>query len=118
MDQYSNNYNLEERTAKFGEMIIDFCKEITQNTISKPLISQLVRSGTSVGANYAEANGGSSKKDFRNKIAICKKEIQETKHWLRMIVRCVPQKKPKAEILWKEAHELTLIFQSIMNKLA
>jgi four helix bundle protein len=57
------------------------------------------------------------KKDFRNKISICKKEIQETKHWLRMIVRCVPQQKSKASILRQEAHELTLIFQSIMNKL-
>ena len=118
MEQYSKSYNLEERTAQFGELIIDFCKEIAQDTISKPLINQLVRSGTSVGANYAEANGGSSKKDFRNKIAICKKEIQETKHWIRMIVKYVPQKKSKAEILWKEAHELTLIFQSIMNKVS
>jgi len=118
MKQDSNNYNLEERTAKFGEMIIDFCKEIPQSVISKPLISQLIRSVTSVGANYAEANGGSSKKDFRHKIAICKKEIQETKHWIRMIVRVSPEKRNEAQILWKEAHELTLIFQTIMNKVS
>jgi four helix bundle protein len=115
--QSPNNYNLEDRMAKFGEAVIEFCKAVSQDIISKPLISQLVRSGTSVGANYAEANGGSSKKDFRNKISICKKEVQETKHWIRMIVKCAPQKKIAAEILWKETHELTLIFQSIMNKL-
>lgn len=118
MNQYSNNYNLEERTAKFGEMVIEFCKIVPQNTISRPLISQLVRSGTSVGANYAEANGGSSRKDFRNKIAICKKEAQETKHWLRMVVNCEPTAKVKSDILLKETHELILIFQSIMNKLS
>lgn len=118
MDQSLNSYNLEERTAKFGEMIIDFCKTIPQNTISRPLISQLVRSRTSVGANYAEANGGSSRKDFRNKISICKKEIQETKHWIRMVIKCETSTKQSAEFLANEAHELTLIFQSIINKLS
>ena len=72
----SNNgksYDLEERTARFGENVIVFCRSIKQDTISKPLISQIVRSGTSIGANYMEANVASSKKDFRNKIYICKK---------------------------------------------
>lgn len=74
------NFDLEDRKAKFGENIINFCKTINENSITRSLISQLVRSATSVGANYMEANGASSKKDFRNKIHICKKEIQETKH--------------------------------------
>jgi len=73
-------YDLEERTTKFGEEIIIFCKSLSVDTINRPLINQLIRSGTSVGANYMEANGGSSKKDFKNKIFICRKEIQETKH--------------------------------------
>ncbi len=77
MNQFSNNYNLEERTAKFGEDVIDFCKGINQDLISRPIISQLIRSGTSIGANYMEANAASSRKDFRNKIFICKKEAQE-----------------------------------------
>ena len=80
MNQLSNNYDLEERTAKFGEDIIDFCKSVNQDAIVKPLISQLVRSATSIGANYMEANGASSKQDFKNKIFICKKASQETKH--------------------------------------
>jgi len=75
MDQIQKTkYDLEDRTAKFGEEVIKFCKAIHQNTITKPLISQLVRSATSIGANYMEANGASSRKDFRNKIFICKKE--------------------------------------------
>ena len=79
MTQISNNYDLEERTAKFGEDIIEFCKDIEHNVITKPIINQIIRSGTSIGANYMEANEASSKKDFRNKITICKKEIKETK---------------------------------------
>ena len=79
-----------------------------------PLISQLIRSGTSIGANYCEATGASSKRDFRNKIFICKKESQETKHWLRMIVKATPEMKDKARELWKEAQELTLIFNKIV----
>ena len=73
----SNKFDLEERTAKFGEEIILFCKSLKQDVITRPLINQLIRSGTSIGANYCEANNASSKKDFRNKIFICKKEAQE-----------------------------------------
>ena len=76
------NYDLEERTAKFGEEVIKFCKSINADNINKSLINQVVRSGTSIGANYMEANQGCSKKDFKNKIRICQKEANETKHWL------------------------------------
>mgnify|MGYP001576971829 CR=1 FL=1 len=118
MSQTPKSYNLEERTAQFGEYIIKLCKEVNQNTITKPLVSQLIRSGTSVGANYMEANGASSKKDFRNKIFICKKEIQETKHWLRMLSSAEPKVKDNAQKLWKEAQELTMIFQKIVSSLS
>ncbi|NTV41278.1 MAG: four helix bundle protein [Candidatus Moranbacteria bacterium] len=96
MKQTSQKYDLEERTAIFGENIIGFCKSIKQDTITRPLVSQLIRSGTSIGANYCEANNASSKKDFRNKIFICKKEAQETKYWLRMIAGCLEEKKGEA----------------------
>lgn len=108
-------YDLEERTAKFGENVIIFCKTLKQDTILKPLVSQIIRSSTSVGANYMEVNGASSKKDFRNKIRICKKESQETKHWLRMIAVCEPERKEEIRKLWQEAQELTLIFRKIIN---
>ena len=119
MTQFSKNnkYDLEERTAKLGEQIIVFCRNLNQDSITKPIINQLVRSGTSIGANYMEANGASSKKDFRNKIHICKKESQETKHWLRMMVQCNPDRREEIRELWKESQELTLIFQKITSSL-
>ncbi len=109
-------YDLEERTAKFGEEIIDFSKTLGRNEIIRPLISQIVRSGTSIGANYMEANQASSKKDFKNKICLRRKEANETKHWLRMIAKANPERKETCRKLWKEAHELTLIFAKIFQK--
>lgn len=113
----NKKYDLEERTAKFGESVIDFCLTSKETSVSKPLISQIVRSGTSIGANYVEANNASSKKDFRNKIYISKKEAQETKYWLRMLARCFVSRKVEIRVLWKECHELTLIFQKITKTL-
>lgn len=110
-------YDLEERTAKFGEDIIQMCKSLPQNNISKSLINQLIRSATSIGANYMEANGASSKKDFRNKIFICKKEAQESKHWLRMLSTCFPERKTELREHWQEAQELIMIFQKITSSL-
>ena len=113
MPNFKNNYDLEERTAKFGEQIIVFAKNLTRDAIFIPPISQLIRSATSIGANYMEANGASSPKDFANKIYICKKESQETKHWLRMLASCFPERKDQINLLWKEAQEFTLIFNKI-----
>ena len=110
-------YNLEERTARFGEEVILFCLKINQSLIIQPIVKQLIRSATSIGANYMEANGASSKLDFRNKIFICKKESQETKHWLRMLAICLPDKKMELRKLWSEGQELTLIFQKITSTL-
>lgn len=106
-------YDLEERCAKFGENVIIFCKSIKNNEIVKPLINQFIRSSTSIGANYMEANQASSKKDFINKIRICQKESNESKHWARMISFVDESHKEKCRGLWKEAHELTLIFAKI-----
>ena len=117
MSQIAKSYGLEERTAKFGEEIIEFCSSLKQDAVSRPLISQLVRSGTSIGANYMEANGASSKRDFGNKIFICKKETQETKHWLRMFSKVFPEKQKEVSNLWSEAQELTMIFQKITTSL-
>ena len=117
MPQFSNHYNLEERTAVFSEGLIRFCKGIKETNISKPIINQLIRSGTSMGANYCEANNASSKKDFQNKIFICKKEAQETKYWLRVLSTCCPEKTEELKRLWKETQELTMIFQKIVNSL-
>jgi four helix bundle protein len=106
-------YDLEERTARFGEEVIDFAKTIPQNPVTNRLISQLVGAGTSVGANYVEADDSVSKKDFLKSIGTCRKEARETKHFLRMIARAVPELKLQARELWMEARELHLIFSRI-----
>jgi four helix bundle protein len=107
-------YDLEERTAKFGESIIEFAKSLPHDRINDELVGQLVKAGTSVGANYEEADGAESRKDFRHKIAVCKKEAKETKFWLRMIANANPTRKDECVSLWREAQELTLIFSSIV----
>ena len=106
-------YNLEERTAQFGEAIISFAKKVPQNPVNNRLIDQLVGAATSVGANYCEADDGVSKKDFKNKIGTCEKEARETKFFLRMVASSEPKLKPAARVLWQEAKELHLIFCKI-----
>ena len=113
----NRNYDLEERTAKFGEEVIKFARKIPKDEITRPIISQLIRAGTSVGANYCEADDAETGKDFKHKIGICKKESRETKHWLRMIITACPELESEAKTLWQEAKELNLIFNSIVNKI-
>jgi four helix bundle protein len=110
-------YDLEERTARFGEEIIRFCQSLPHNVITLPLINQLIKAATSVGANYSEADDAESKQDFKHKIGICKKESRESKHFLRMIATAVPEKADNARILWQESKELNLIFNSIYKSI-
>ncbi|MFA4881114.1 MAG: four helix bundle protein [Candidatus Doudnabacteria bacterium] len=107
------SYDLEERTAKFGENIICLIKKVPRNIATIAILKQLIRSGTSVGANYMEANGASSKKDFKNKIHICKKEAMETKYWLRMLAQADNNFKDEYRKIWQEAQELSMIFGKI-----
>jgi len=106
-------YDLEERTARFSEEVIDFAKQIPQDAVTNRLISQLVGAATSVGVNYVEADDAVSKKEFLKSIGTCRKEARETKHFLRMIVRAVPELKLQARAIWLEAKELHLIFSKI-----
>jgi four helix bundle protein len=106
-------YDLEERTAQFGEMVIDFAKRVPSNEVTTRLIPQVVGAGTSIGANYCEADDAVSKKEFRYRIGICKKEARETKFFVRMIVRAVPDLRNEAKPVWQEAKELHLIFSKI-----
>ena len=115
-DKKEKIYDLEERTAKFGENIIDFVQKIPKSIITVPLIGQLIRSGTSIGSNYCEADCAESKKDFEHKLGISKKEAKETKHWLRMITRAIPTLNDGAKVLWQEADELQRIFITIIRK--
>lgn len=106
-------FDLEERTALFGEAVIAFARKIPSDPVTQRLISQLVGAGTSVGANYCEADDAVSKKEFKQKIGYCKKEARETKFFLRMIVKAAPNLREDAKPLWQEAKELHLIFAKI-----
>ena len=115
-EQMQTVFDLEDRTARLGESIVAFARRVPIDPVTSPLISQLVRAGTSIGANYVEADDSDSKKDFRFKIGLCRREAKETKHWLRMIVAACPQLRDNAEPLWREAKELNLIFAAIRRK--
>ena len=108
-------FDLEERTARFGEAIIRFAKKIPRNSVNNRLIDQLVGSGTSIGGNYCEANEGISKKDFRCIIGRCTKEAKETKYFLRMMAAAEPDLAEQARELYSEGRELHLIFASIFR---
>ena len=110
-------YDLEERTAKFGESVIRYCRGLPKGELTRRIIDQLIGCSTSVGANYAEADDAESSKDFKHKIGICKKESRESKHFLRMSAIAVPEKAEEARKLWLEAKELNLIFNAIYKKI-
>jgi four helix bundle protein len=109
-------FDLEERTALFGETIVRFCKRIPRDPTNDRLIGQLAGCGTSVGANYCEAEERVSKKDFHNIIRRCVKEAKESKHFLRMVAAAEPCLAEEARELYREARELHLIFASIYRK--
>jgi four helix bundle protein len=106
-------YDLEDRTKKFSKELIDFLKNIEQNCFNKNTISQLIRSATSIGANYHEANGAVSDKDFFNKISICRKEAKETEYWIELLAEASPEHKTQLRIFLAKAHEFVLIFGTI-----
>lgn len=108
-------YNLEERTANFSEAIIDLVKQIKCDEVNKRIITQIVGSSGSVGANYCEATEAESKKDFIHKISIVKKETKETRHWLRLLARSNPEFKESIRLLWVESQELLLIFSKTIQ---
>ena len=108
-------FNLEERTAQLAEDIIDLARSIKIDPINSRIITQLVGSGGSLGANYCEAPEAESRKDFIHKIGICKKETKETKHWLRLLARANAERKEEIRKLWQETQELLLIFSKAIK---
>src|SRR5256885_11185587 len=109
-------FDLEERTALFGEAIVGFAKKIPRSPGNDRLVGQLVGCGTSIGANYCEANERVSKKDFRNTIGRCVKEAKETKYFLRLIAATEPRLAEAGRTLYPEAQELHLIFASMYRQ--
>ena len=115
MNSSEKSRQLEHRTFKFSENVIQLCRKLKADNISSPIINQLICSATSIGANYLEANNASSKKDFTNKIFICKKESEETKYWLKILFPCYPNEKELLDGLYDEGRQLNLIFQKIVS---
>ena len=109
-------FDLAERTARFAEDTLVFCKSLQRDPIDLVLIRQLVRAATSIGANYCEADDAESRKDFRHKIGLCKKEARETRYWLRLLMTAAPDERDRLEILGNEASELHLIFAAIRRR--
>ena len=110
-------YDLEKRTLEFSKEMVVFIKSIPITMYNKNILEQMLRSVTSTGANYREANAASSRNDFRNKIYICRKEVQETKYWIELLAATNPEHKDKLRFFWKEAQELTLIFSKVTSSL-
>jgi four helix bundle protein len=108
--------DLGERTVRFGENIIRFAKKIPRNAVNNRLIDQLVGAGTSVGANYCEADDAISGKEFKQKIGTCRKESKESMYFLRLVATAEEDLAPEARVLWREAKELNLIFGAIWRK--
>lgn len=113
---YSEPFSLGDRTTNFSKAILAFCKNEKPTFVTRPLLDQLIRAATSVGANYAEANNASSKTDFRNKIFIAKKEATEAKYWLALLEDLV-ENKTKCIELQQECHYLLMTFQKIVSSL-
>lgn len=107
-------YDLEKRTLQFSKNVIDICKKLQMNSISSPLVSQIVRSSTSIGANYREANDGLGKKDFVHSLRIARKEAKETSYWLDLLAETNPN--TDFSTLSRECQELRNILSSIISK--
>lgn len=114
--QNSKKYDLEDRTLEFGKRIIRLAKALPKNSINFNLISQVTRSGTSMGANYREANETETKKDFLFRIRVCRKEGKETIYWLNLIIEANPEFSDRIKPLLQETLELVKIFAAIAEK--
>lgn len=116
MDSGENRpIDLRDRSLAFSREIIRFAKTIQKDMLVRPILDQLLRSATSIGANFVEAKNGSSKRDFRNKVFISKKEASETLYWLKLLEEFTNS--PKLPRLQKECQEIILILQKIITTL-
>ena len=108
---------LESRTKKFAISIIKLSASLPNTPEIRVIKYQVTKSGTSVGANYREANRAKSKADFINKIKICESEASETVHWLKKITDLNQVDTEKIQLILAEANEIHTVFTSIGKKL-
>jgi len=109
-------FDLEERTTKFAKSVIKLCKELPKNSINDRLVSQVIGSAGSVGANYREANDALGRKDFIQRAKIARREAKECHHWLELISTANEDKETEIRPLTKEADELKRILSAIIAK--
>src|SRR5260221_8646876 len=116
--QSPNNklFDLEDRTKDFSKRVIAMVKTLPKGNINFNLSNQLIRSATSIGANYREANESITKKDFAHKINLCTKEAKETTYWLELLKENCLTKNSEIDILLDESGQLLKIFTSISLK--
>ena len=107
---------LEERTKEFAVRIIRLSLKLPNTPEARVVRNQITKAGTSIGANYREANRARSKADFRNKIAICESEGSETQYWLEVIVEVAWLSFDQVKYEYEECSELVAIFTSIGKK--
>ena len=114
------NHDIYERLLVFGIRIVKLSRVMARNFDCRVIADQLIRSGTSVGANMREADSASSLKDFINKVTIAKKEMQETDYWLKIIkgADLLSQETSKEELahLMDESDQLVRIIGAILAK--
>jgi len=107
---------LEKRTKKFAVRIIRVASRLPNTPEGRIVRSQLTGAGTSVGANYREANRSRSQADFKNKIALCESEASETQYWMEIVIELEWMSRQDIEADYKECGELLAIFTSIRKK--
>jgi four helix bundle protein len=113
MDNKEFAKKMEERTKKFAIIIIKLSASLPGTVEGKVIRNQITKAGTSVGANYREANRSRSKLDFKNKISICETEASESVYWLEIIEEMNWVEKQTLHSAYLEASELLAIFTSI-----
>lgn len=109
--------HLEGRTKNFALSIIRLSSSFSNSPENLVIKNQITKSGTSIGANYREANKSRSKADFKNRISICQSETNETLYWLEIVMEIDSLNAEKTQKIHNEAKELLAIFTSIINKL-
>ena len=109
-------YDLEDRTLEFAKRVLRMTRILSKNNVNSHYVSQIIRSSSSVGANYGEANDALGKKDFFHRMKISRKEAKETTFWLKLIIENNPELEMRIKPLLQESVELTKIFSSIISK--
>jgi len=109
--------DLPERTFEFARRVVKLCRTLDQTPgVSRTLANQLLRSGTSIGANIEEGQAGQSRADFLSKYCVACKEARETHYWLRLLAASDVIPKTKLQDLSDEANQIVAILTSIIKK--